>query len=229
MTTIDNTLQNLGLSGSSSTTSGSSSSGTSSNALNADAFMKLMITQMQNQDPTQPMDNSQFLAQLAQFSATSGIQQLQTSFSSLASSLQSYQALQASSLIGRMVLVPNSNAYLPSGGAVGGQVTLDSSTTQLNVGIYDQSGQLVRTLNLGTQSAGTVPFYWDGTDGNGNALPAGTYQIKAEALVNGSPTAVNSDVYASVDSVNLSSTNSGIELNLSGLGTVPLSQVIQVG
>lgn len=235
MTTVNNNyamLQQLGLASSSgsagSTTNNATTSG-SGNALDSSAFMQLMITQMKNQDPTNPMDNSQFMSELAQISQTTGIQQLQTSFSTLASSLQSYQALQASGLVGRTVLAPSSSAYLSAGGSVNGQITLSSSTSQLAVGIYDQSGQLVRNINLGTQSSGQIPFSWDGTDNNGAALPAGTYQIKAEALENGAPTAVASNIYSTVSSVNLSSSSNGIELNLYGLGTVPLSQVLQVG
>lgn len=235
MTTVNNNyamLQQLGLassSGSAGTTANNTTASGSGNALDASAFMQLMITQMQNQDPTKPMDNGQLMSELAQISQSTGIQQLQTSFSSLASSLQSYQALQASGLVGRTVLVPSNSAYLSAGGNVSGQITLTSSTPQLTVGIYDQSGQLVRNLSLGTQSSGQVPFSWDGTDNNGAAVPAGTYQIKAEALENGTPTAVTSNVYSTVSSVNLSSSSNGIELNLYGLGTVPLSTVLQVG
>ncbi len=227
MTTIDNSVnpfQQLGLSKTTDTSTSSNST-----SLGADAFMKLMIAQMQNQDPTNPMDNSQFLAQLAQFSATSGIQDLQKSFSDLASSMQSYQALQASGLVGRAVLVPSDTAYLPTGGAVYGQTTLDSTTTDLRIGVYDASGQLVRTVDLGMNQSGTVNFKWDGLDDSGNAVAGGTYTLKAEAMVNGKMEAVGTDVYAMVDSVNLAAKNRGIELNLSGMGTVELSQVIQIG
>lgn len=227
MTTIDNSVSAYSQLGLTSTSDSSSSSGMAS--LGADAFMKLMIAQMQNQDPTNPMDNSQFLAQLAQFSTTSGIQEMQKSFSDLAGSLQSYQALQASGLVGRAVLVTSDTAYLPDGGSVYGQTTLDSSTTQLRVGVYDSSGQLVRTLDLGTSAAGTVSFKWDGLDDSGNAAPGGTYTLKAEALVGGKTEALSTDVYAMVDSVNLSAANRGIELNLAGIGTVELSQVKQIG
>jgi len=227
MTTIDNSVspyQALGL-----TNTSDSSSSSSSASLGADAFMKLMIAQMQNQDPTNPMDNSQFLAQLAQFSTTSGIQDLQKSFSDLAGSLQSYQALQASGLVGRAVLVTSDTAYLPAGGSVYGQTTLDSTTTQLRLGVYDTSGQLVRTVDLGMNAAGTVNFKWDGLDDAGNAVPGGTYTLKAEALVGGKMEALSTDVYAMVDSVNLAAKNRGIELNLAGMGTYELSQVKQIG
>lgn len=202
-------------------------SATARNELGADDFMKLMIAQMQNQNPMDPMDNGDFIAQLAQFSATSGIQDLNTSFASLSTSLQSYQALQASSLVGRSVLISSDNGQINAGGSIDGLINLDSTTPQLTLGIYDQSGALVRRVQMGMQSAGTVPFKWDGIGDNGAAMPAGVYEVRAEALVGGKATAMETLIYNDVESVSLSA-RGGVLLNLAGVGTVDLSKVYQI-
>jgi flagellar basal-body rod modification protein FlgD len=200
---------------------------TASNELGADDFMKLMIAQMQNQDPMSPMDNGDFIAQLAQFSASSGIQDLNTSFSSLSTSLQSYQALQASGLVGRSVLISSDSAALSAESNVEGMVNLDTSTQQLTLGIYDQNGTLVRRVPMGMQTAGTVPFEWDGLMDDGTIAPAGVYDLRAEALVNGEMTAMETLVFSDVESVSLSS-RGGVLLNLAGIGTADLSDVYQI-
>ena len=198
-----------------------------SNDLGADDFLKLMLTQMQNQNPLDPMENGEFIAQLAQFSASSGIQDLNTSFSSLSTSLQSYQALQASGLVGRSVLNSSDSAALGADGSVEGMVNLEASTNQLTLGIYDQNGTLVRRVYMGMQSAGTVPFSWDGVGDDGNMVPEGVYELRAEAMVNGDMTAMETLVYCDVDSVSLSS-HGGVLLNLAGVGTADLSKVYQI-
>lgn len=200
---------------------------TTSNELGADDFMDLMIAQMQNQDPMSPMDNGDFIAQLAQFSASSGIQDLNTSFSSLSTSLQSYQALQASGLVGRSVLISSDSAALSAESKVQGMVNLDTSTQQLTLGIYDQNGTLVRRVPMGMQTAGTVPFEWDGLMDDGTVAPAGVYDLRAEALVNGEMTAMETLVFSDVESVSLSS-RGGVLLNLDGIGTADLSDVYQI-
>jgi flagellar basal-body rod modification protein FlgD len=197
------------------------------NELGADDFMSLMIAQMQNQNPMDPMDNGDFIAQLAQFSASSGIQDLNTSFTSLSTSLQSYQALQASGLVGRSVLISSDSAALGADGSVEGMVNLEASTNQLTLGIYDQNGTLVRRVYMGMQSAGTVPFSWDGVGDDGNMVPEGVYELRAEAMVNGDMTAMETLVYCDVDSVSLSS-HGGVLLNLAGVGTADLSKVYQI-
>lgn len=222
MSTIDNTalLDSLGL-------LRQEQKSSVSNELGADDFMQLMIAQMQNQNPMEPMDNGDFIAQLAQFSATSGIQDLNTSFSDLSTSLQSYQALQASGLVGRSVLISSDTGMLVQGESVDGMVNLNATTSQLTMGVYDQNGVLVRRIYMGMQSAGTVPFKWDGIADDGSVAPAGAYELRAEALVDGKMTAMETLVYSDVDSVSLSA-RGGVLLNLAGVGTVDLSKVYQI-
>lgn len=103
-------------------------------------FLKLMVAQLKNQDPMKPMESGEFLGDIAQFGTVSGIQDLQESFASLNSSVQSSQALQAAALVDRQVLVPMSRGQLESGGAISGAVELPASTSQLTLGVYDSAG-----------------------------------------------------------------------------------------
>lgn len=223
MTTIDPTNNNLNVANSTqSTNSGSSTE------LGQAQFLALMVAQLKNQDPMQPMQNGEFLSQMAQFGTVSGIQDLQKSFGSLATALQSNQALMASSLVGRTVLAPGNAGYLAAGGAVGGAVDLPASTSDVVVNITDGSGQLVQRLDLGAQSSGTVRFTWDGTTAAGTPAAPGVYQVSAQALDGTTPYAPDTLVEARVDSVSLGGSN-GLTLNLAGLGAVNLSDVRQIG
>ena len=197
------------------------------NSLGQDEFMKLMVAQLNNQDPTKPLENAEFLSQLAQFGTVNGITELQSSFSTLASSLQSNQALQASTLVGRSVLVPANSVNLESGGAVDGAVELTGSTGELNLSIKNASGQVVKELILGSRQQGQVNFKWDGLDNSGTAVPAGQYSISAEAAIDGETKVMETMLQAKVDSVTLSGT-AGPLLNLAGLGSIGINDVKQV-
>ena len=226
MTTIDPTQNNL-TAGNSTAATSSSSSG-SSTQLGQAQFLSLMVAQLKNQDPMQPMQNGEFLSQMAQFGTVSGIQDLQSSFGSLATALTSNQALMASSLVGRTVLAPGSTGYLAAGGTLGGAVDLPASTSDVVVNITDSSGQLVQRLDLGAQPAGTTSFAWDGTTAAGTAAAPGVYNVTAQALNGTQQYAPNTLVEARVDSVSLGGSN-GLTLNLAGLGAVNLSDVKQIG
>jgi flagellar basal-body rod modification protein FlgD len=193
-----------------------------------DQFMTLMLTQMKNQDPLKPMENGDFLAQLAQFNTVSGIQDLQKSFADFASSMQTNQALQASSLVGREILIGSDTGVLQSNGMIDGQIDLNTSTPLLSIEVQDQAGQVVRQINMGSQSAGDIPFSWDGMAEDGTPMPLGIYKIHASALIDGKQVAQESAVYTSVESVKLMSGSREIELNAMGVGPVAMSQVIQV-
>ncbi len=195
--------------------------------LGQDAFLELMIAQMRNQDPMSPMENGEFIAQLAQFSTVTGVQKLQNSFDSFVNSMQSNQALQAASMVGRSVSVASPLGRLSDTG-LDGEVELPATTGQLVVGIFDAAGQLVRRMPMGAYSAGIVPFHWDGKDDGGKVLPSGTYEVVAEALIEGKATAVGTNVFATVESVSLDRSGRGMQLNLTGIGSVSFSEVKQI-
>ncbi len=193
-----------------------------------DQFMQLLIAQLKNQDPLEPQENGEFLSQLAQFDTATGIKDLQESFSSFTSTMQSSSALQASSLVGRSVLAPGGIAQLDSGTPVVGQIDLGSSTTNLTLEISDAAGQLVKTIPMGTQAAGVVNFNWDGTDNNGTPLASGGYKIKATAAVGNDQIAQEVLVSARVDSVTIGQGGQGMKLNLAGLGSIDFSAVKEI-
>jgi flagellar basal-body rod modification protein FlgD len=173
------------------------------------------------------MENGEFLTQIAQFSQASGINELQKSFTTLADSMTSNQVLQASSLVGRSVLIESSNINLASNGAQAG-VELPSSTASLKVTITDGVGQVIRQVDLGQQGAGRVNFVWDGADDNGNPMPTGRYKIKAEMLTNEGSTALDTLVAEKVESVTMNNSGVGLTVNLSGIGNVELSKVKEI-
>lgn len=195
--------------------------------LGQDAFLELMLTQLQHQDPLNPMESADFLSQVAQFGTVNGITDLNTSFATLSSSLQSNQALQASTMVGNTVLVPSDRAVLTPGSQVTGKVFSESSTTNLILNISDATGQSVRQINLGQNAAGLAQFSWDGLDNNGNPLPAGAYSIEAAAQVGDEAIAQTVLVNAKVDSVSLITGNEPL-LNLNGIGAYSINDVLEV-
>ncbi|KAA3627621.1 MAG: flagellar hook assembly protein FlgD [Proteobacteria bacterium] len=191
-------------------------------------FLKLMVAQLKNQDPMKPMESGEFLGDIAQFGTVSGIQDLQESFASLNSSVQSSQALQAAALVDRQVLVPMSRGQLESGGAISGAVELPASTSQLTLGVYDSAGALVRQISMGSQPAGLAQFQWDGLADNGTYAQPGLYQVRAETFYNGESTSATTLIEADVRSVTLGSGGRGLTVDLGVLGSVSLAQVRQI-
>jgi flagellar basal-body rod modification protein FlgD len=196
-------------------------------SLGQDEYLKLMVTQLQNQDPFKPMESGDFLGQIAQFGTVSGISDLQKSFSEFSASLYSNQALQASGLVGRTVLAPSGSGDLPPGGVLSGAVDLPASSNAVTVNVYTQNGELVRRIPLGPQASGLAQFQWDGLAQDGTAMPAGKYLISAEAAIDGSNRAVDTLVSASVQSVSLGGAK-GLLLNLAGAGTLDFASVRQI-
>lgn len=199
-----------------------------SNEIGQEQFLTLMLAQFRNQDPFQPMENGEFLSQLAEFSTVSGIQGLQSSFAGLSESIYSDQALQASSLVGRDVLVQTSFATLPDGGDVRGELEVEGASGRIAIDVTDASGQLVRTIDLGMQPAGSRAFNWDGMDADGDPAAPGLYRFTARVTrgqqVEGAPLMIRS----AVDSVTLGRAGEGLTLNSDLLGAIPLSQVRRI-
>jgi flagellar basal-body rod modification protein FlgD len=221
MTAID-ALKSLGV-------SPTGAANTKKATLDQDQFLKLMTTQLTHQDPTKPMQNGEFLSQMAQFGTVSGIQDLQQSFKDFAASISSDQALQATSLIGRKVSVPSNEAVLPSGGTINGFVNLTSGSPNVTVKIVNPAtGEIVATKPLGQQSAGSVTFEWDGLKANGNLADPGVYKVQVETLVDGVNTVLQPNIQAQVDSVSMANDSHGLQVNLTGLGAVNFNKITQI-
>lgn len=191
-------------------------------------FLTLMITQFKNQDPFEPMDNGQFLGQLAQFSTVSGIDSLNSSFAGLANSISGEQALQAANLVGHSVLAVTDEAYLGDGGEIKGVVELDSSASAVQIDILDESGELLQTLNLGEQQAGIVEFAWDGRNSSGDFAAPGHYQIAARVVRGSQVESATTAIESNIESVTLGQFGGQMLLNLNGGGSLSLAQVYQI-
>lgn len=164
-------------------------------------FLQLLVTQLQNQDPTNPMDSSQMTSQLAQINTVSGISQLNTTLSSLATQLNATQQVSATGLIGKNVLVPGSIDALAKGVAAPAGVNLSGAASSVVVTITNASGATVKTINLGAQPAGVVPVSWDGTDNKGAAVADGNYNMSVTATANGQAVTASTLSYNTVSSV----------------------------
>ncbi|WKE66709.1 flagellar hook assembly protein FlgD [Gallaecimonas kandeliae] len=193
-------------------------------------FLALLTKQLAYQDPFKPADNDQMISQMASFATVDGINSVSDQFGSLNEVMTSSQALQASTLVGQKVLVPTDTGYLDGNGSgMSGMLTSSDNMKNVTVRIEDQNGQLIKTLDLGDQSAGNVKIDWDGTDSSGKAMPAGNYVIKAQALVGQDRVDLPVAAYANVESVTLGSASSGgVVLNLQGMGGIKLSDVLEV-
>ena len=189
------------------------------------------MAQLKNQDPLSPQGNTEFIAQMAQFSMVEGIQNLNQTTDTLVNSFKSSQALQASALVGRRVQVEGSAAVVKEGQGMEGALSVPPGSRDLTAQILDGTGQLIKELDLsayqlsdGSFSGGKMPFEWDGTNAAGEPVGAGTYYISANAAVNGAATGLNTQVNVNVDSVTMGTTGQ-ISLNLSGYGSISLAEV----
>ncbi|HEY4805948.1 MAG TPA: flagellar hook assembly protein FlgD [Paraburkholderia sp.] len=211
-------------------TSSASSSGSSSTTSASDlqtTFLQLLVAQLQNQDPTNPMDSSQMTSQLAQINTVSGIQQLNTSLTSLSTQLSAGQNAQAALLIGSSVLAAGSSATVSSGTAPQLGVKLTSAVSDVKLTITNSAGQVVNTFDLGAQSAGTVPVTWNGKDSSGNTVADGTYTVTATATTNGQSATATALVASKVDGV-VQQSDGTAGLSLANGKTVALSSVAAI-
>jgi flagellar basal-body rod modification protein FlgD len=199
-------------------------------------FMTLLVTQLKNQDPMNPLDNAQITSQLAQLSTVTGVNKLNTTLESLKSSYQSSEALQATNLIGHGVLVEGDYVQLQGGKAIMG-VDLASAADKVQLIVTDPStGKDVQTIELGAQAAGTIPIAWDGVvdptnvnaDGTGVALKDGKYLFRVVATQGGE--ALKDAKSLSFDSVASVTTNAkdGVKLNLPTKGVVSMADIKQI-
>ncbi|AZE85337.1 Flagellar basal-body rod modification protein FlgD [Pseudomonas orientalis] len=208
-----------------------SKAATGNQALGKDAFLQLLVTQLKNQNPLSPQDNGAFVAQLAQFSSLEGINTLNDSVNNISSNFSSSQALQASSLVGRSIITQTDKALVDTSKSMTGSVAVTAATGNVSVKIADKDGNVVRTLDMGAQSAGSSDFIWDGKNDNGEVAPAGTYTFAASTKNDkGDAVALATSLPATVTSVTLSKTGGEMLLNLAGgMGSVKLSQIQTIG
>ncbi|MEM7280564.1 MAG: flagellar hook assembly protein FlgD [Pseudomonadota bacterium] len=196
--------------------------------LGQDEFLTLMLEQFRNQDPLKPQESGDFLGQLAQFGTVSGIEELQDSINSLATSLFSDQALQASNLVGRNVLAPSSFGIVEEGQGLTGAIEVPETTPSVSLRIVDAAGGLVREFDLGANPRGLVRFSWDGLDSSGQPVPPGVYSLSAQSLQLGAAESAPVFVDSLVESVSFGGDGQGVVLNVRGVGEMSLNDVRQI-
>jgi flagellar basal-body rod modification protein FlgD len=194
-------------------------------ASSEDRFLKLLVAQMQNQDPLNPMDNAQVTSQMAQISTVQGIEKLNTTLASLLGGVNSAQPLQAASLVGHNVLAPGSSLILQNGDAEGGAV-LAQGVDSLIVTIKDSTGRVLHTADLGAQPAGTTRFSWDGSTDSGVAAVNGIYQFSLSGQAAGQNVTPDPLTVGQVTSVTPG--DKGVTLGVGGLGDYSLTQIKQI-
>lgn len=194
-------------------------SGSGNTEAGADRFLKLLVAQMQNQDPLNPMDNAQVTSQMAQINTVTGIEKLNTAISGLSSQFVQMQAMQGATLVGRDVIVPGNLVDINDGGVGQGGFELSSPADTVKVEILSPSGQVVDTLDLGAQSAGMHSFDWDAKGATNDSGLKFRITAKSGATTLGS-TALMRDTVAAV-----STTGTGFNLELQHSGSVAYATV----
>lgn len=190
-----------------------------------DRFMTLLVTQMKNQDPLNPMDNAQVTSQMAQLNTVTGINKLNETMATLISNVQLGQSYQATSMIGHNVLVSgNSLTHTESGGYFG--VNVPNGADSVTVAIKNGSGQTVRTLSFGKQDTGVNALSWDGKADDGTTAPSGTYTYEITAKT--ADTKVSSTALSLAQVQSVSTSTSGVKLNLSNNTSVAVSDVSEI-
>ncbi|MDX2464272.1 MAG: flagellar hook assembly protein FlgD [Porticoccus sp.] len=196
-----------------------------SSELGQEDFMELMVAQLKNQDPTSPQDNTEFLAQIAQFSTVSGVQELVDGFGSLSSVLYANQTLEAAGLVGRDVVTDSNLGLLKADDTLDATIEVPAESSGVTLYIQDISGRLVHSQALGPAAAGDIKLQWDGTDAEGTTLQPGQYVVSAEAVISGQNYAVPVYTHNQVQSVTVDSSGTGVLLNLDGGAQVGMSSV----
>ena len=194
--------------------------------LGQEDFLKLMTTQLQNQDPFAPMENGEFIAQMAQFSTVTGITSMDESLKNVAAKLGETRIATAANMLGHSVLVPGKIARADDDGSVNGVIDLPSGSTNVNVVFKSQDGEIIDTINLGNQSSGLVGFAWHGAPKD---MIENDEPIFVEAYANSGKgmEGVSSSIFAEVLSSSAGDGDSGVMLDVRDYGTISANEVIK--
>jgi flagellar basal-body rod modification protein FlgD len=191
-------------------------------------FFALLTQELANQDPTKPVDNNEMISQMTAFSTTDGVAELNKKFGSFADSMTSSQALQASSLVGRSVLVNDNIFGMGEGDTAKGKVVTESPASNVNIYVENIAGEIIQTVPVGNVPAGGFVFNWDGQTSDGKSAPEGAYRFRVAGLVDGEASELQAMTYRNVESVTLAGAGGSIILNLNGGSNMALSDVVEV-
>jgi len=198
------------------------------NELGQAEFLELMTAQLKFQDPLEPMENGDFIAQMAQFGTVSGIGDLNTAFNEMSGAFQSNQALQASTMVGRNVLVPGNQARLETEGDMSLAIDLDRPASDVIINVTDSRGQLVHRMDLGSQEAGFLNIQWNGLNRDGNRVSPGLYNVSAELHQGDEVSAGDTLISVQVESVTLGQAGQDLTLTVSDLGDINMNQIRKI-
>ncbi|MGL4926710.1 MAG: flagellar hook assembly protein FlgD [Plesiomonas shigelloides] len=206
--------------------------GSATSSLTQQDFMRLLTQQLAYQDPFKPVSNDQMVSQMASFSTVDGINKMGEQFAAMNQLMGSGQALQASSLVGQDVLLPTSDVCLENGQVSGAIFAKNGEKlNNLSIRVENESGQLIKTIDMGGEKDGVIRFNWDGTDKDGNPVAEGKYKLKATAEIEGENKDITDQLatYHRVSSVVLQS-DAGALINVKGVeGGIPLGNILEVG
>ncbi|WP_345940652.1 flagellar hook capping FlgD N-terminal domain-containing protein [Sphingomonas sp. So64.6b] len=225
MSSFDTTLNNLGINR---TTSTPTPSPSASGQLGQSDFLKLMTAQLKNQDPFAPVDNTQMVAQMAQFSSVAGISEMNSTLKAISDKLAGTSQSDALAYVGRTVLTEGNVAFGRTAGGIAGAIELDGDATQVNISIQSADGQVLKNMQLGPQSKGTVEFDWDGKTDAGADAGNGPFKVVVTAAQNNSAVTSRTLVWAPVAAVSMPASGTPV-LTLPGIGQVPITAVRQIG
>lgn len=196
--------------------------------LTQEDFFALMTQELAYQDPTKPVENNEMISQMTAFSTTDGVSQLNEQFTNFAATMSSSQALQASSLVGRNVLVDDNVFGMETGEAVQGKLVTDAPASNVNIYVENVAGEIIQTVPVGSVKAGEFTFNWDGQTSDGEPAPEGAYRFRIAGLVDGQASELQAMTYRKVESVTLAGSGGNIVLNLNGGSSMALSDVVEV-
>ncbi|MGN0894597.1 MAG: flagellar hook capping FlgD N-terminal domain-containing protein [Succinivibrio sp.] len=202
----------------------------SNSALDQADFLKLLTTQLQNQDPSAPVDNNQMVTTMSQLSVVENLNTISKNMDNVVSAISSSSALSASSLVGRSVLVDTKGAFFDGNNAVTTMIDAGSGASDVNITVKDSDGSIVASFSAGANIEGKIDFSWDGIKDKetGEKYPSGIYTFTATGNQEGKNVELPVKTYATVGSVVLGSTPSETSLNLLGYGSVTLDKVDQI-
>ena len=193
--------------------------------LGQEDFLKLLTTQLQHQDPMEPMENGEFMGQMAQFSTVSGITEMGESIDGLVSIYQGQQMSANAAMIGKKALVDGNWAQL-EGGKLAGAIDLTTAANDLRIDVKSEAGEVMASIGLGSKMAGAQEFSWDGIKQDGTTAPEGNYYLSASAVRDGQSTVPAMQVYGTVNSVQMK--GGEVTLNVSGQGNVSFNSVKRI-
>jgi flagellar basal-body rod modification protein FlgD len=229
MASFDSTLTGLGINRYGATPTPTAAAASSTQQMGQSDFLQLMTAQLKNQDPFAPVDNTQMVAQMAQFSSLAGISEMNTTLKSISDRLSGSSPSDALGWIGKTVMTEGDIAFPRSGGGLEGAIELGADASDVSVTIQNANGETLKTVSLGAQSKGTIGYDWDGTTDSGEPAGDGPFKIKVAARdANGGQVSATNLVWSPVASVALGADGAPI-LTLPGIGQVPITAVRKIG